>query len=317
MNRQTTVLPANAESAISRAVDMLHQGRLVAFPTETVYGLGADATREGAVARIFDAKVRPSFNPLIVHVANRGAAQNLAIWNDRAERLSATLWPGPLTLVLHRRADIPISKLASAGLETIAIRVPNHPVAAQLLEAVDRPIAAPSANPSGQLSPTTAEHVRSALNGKIDLILDAGPCLVGLESTIIDVSGDAPILLRPGGTPVEKLTEILDEPIESALPGEVRAPGMLSQHYSPSTPMRLNAQKAEAGEILLWFGPDAPETEYNLSARGDLLEAAANLFALLHRLDALNADRIAVAPVPDVGLGRAINDRLQRAAAAV
>lgn len=303
----TKILPADRDG-FAAAAALLASGGLVAFPTETVYGLGADATNDIAVARVFTAKGRPSFNPLIVHVADLAAAQEIAVFDEMALRLAAAFWPGPLTLVLPLRAGHGIAPLVSAGLETIALRVPAHPVAQSLLSACGSPIAAPSANPSGQISPTTAAHVAAGLAGKLDAIVDGGACDVGLESTIV---GGSPLaLLRPGGLPVEAI-ETLVGPLAPA--GQnITAPGQLASHYAPKATVRLNANSAHRGEVLLGFGP--MQSDLNLSMSGDLTEAAANLFGHLHRLDATKRP-IAVAPIPNIGLGRAINDRLKRAAA--
>lgn len=317
MDQLTPVLSADNDQAIARAADLLRDGRLVAFPTETVYGLGADAADDRAVAKIYEVKQRPSFNPLIVHFADQAALSSHIEWNDRAERLAAEFWPGPLTLVLQRQVNSSISKLASAGLDTLAVRVPDHPVAAALLRAAHRPIAAPSANPAGAMSPTTAQHVYDGLSGNIDLILDDGRCQVGLESTVVNVRDSTPQLLRPGGITEEQLVSCLGGHLVGLTSSELRSPGMLSRHYSPSTPLRLDVEVPQSGEILLGFGPDCPATPYNLSRAGDLIEAAANLFAILHAIDVQGAHCIAVAPIPDIDLGKAINDRLRRAAATV
>lgn len=303
--------------AIAQAGRLLATGGLVAFPTETVYGLGADATDDRAVARIFAAKARPRFNPLIVHVAETRAAKELAIFDERARSVAERFWPGPLTLVLPRREGCPVSLLATAGLGTLAIRVPAHPVAAALLRAAGRPVAAPSANRSGSISPTTAAHVLASLDGAVDLVLDGGPCRVGLESTILDLSGPRPALLRPGGVPREAL-EPLVGPLATATEAGARptAPGQLTSHYAPALPVRLAADAARPGEALLAFGPAAPAgTTLNLSPSGDLEEAAAQLFAMLRALDRPEFTAIAVMPIPERGLGAAINDRLRRAAA--
>ncbi len=300
-------------AGLRQAAAHLSQGRLVSFPTETVYGLGADARDDTAVARIYDAKGRPSFNPLIVHVATQAAAEQFVVFDDDARRLAAAFWPGALTLVLPIKDGSGISELVTAGLQTLAVRVPDHPVATGLLAAFGGPVAAPSANPSGRVSPTTAAHVVAGLAGRIDAVVDGGACPVGVESTIVSCVG-APALLREGGIPTEKLEAclgaMLARPEDPATPV---APGQLASHYAPKGRVRLNATHAEAGETLLGFGPVA--ADLNLSPSGDLLEAAANLFAYLHRLDDLGAEAIAVSPIPDRGLGRAINDRLARAAA--
>ncbi len=298
---------------ISRAADLLRAGQLVAFPTETVYGLGADARNDSAVARIFQAKDRPQFNPLIVHVSDMNTAQEIAEFNQAAERLAATFWPGPMTLVLPLKLGAGISPLVSAGLDTIAIRIPAHPLAHNLLTHFAGPIAAPSANPSGKISPTTAQHVMAGLDGRIAAILDGGPCEVGLESTILGFDPE-PTLLRPGGLPVEAIEQCLGLPLAALNASESpTAPGQLESHYAPNAPVRLNAKSARPNETLLGFGQ--VECKINLSASGDLIEAAANLFHALRELDAQGVQNIAVSPIPDHGLGRAINDRLKRAAA--
>jgi L-threonylcarbamoyladenylate synthase len=301
---------------LAQAAQLLLKGELVAFPTETVYGLGADATNERAVARIFAVKERPSFNPLIVHVRDIASARALARWTPLAEALAAAFWPGPLTLVLERTDDCPISRLVSAGLSTLALRVPRHGIAQALISTADRPLAAPSANRSGQLSPTTAAHVAASLGNAVPLILDAGPCQVGVESTVVDATGDDLIVLRPGGVSVEKIEATLGRSVvtDMSSPATPKSPGMLEKHYAPRARLRLEAEAAHAGERLLGFGPRAPADAPNLSARGDLEEAAANLFAMLSALDDAGAEAIAVMPIPEHGLGRAINDRLRRAA---
>jgi len=314
-------------TAVERAARTLGAGGLVAFPTETVYGLGADATNGAAVARLYDAKGRPSFNPLIAHVADLDAAHRLARFDPAAERLAAAFWPGPLTLVLPRRADCPVAELATAGLETIAVRVPDHPVARAILLAFGRPVVAPSANRSGHVSPTTAQHVLADLRGRIELIVDGGATPMGLESTIVACLGE-PMLLRPGALPRADIeaTVALAEPPPAA-PTSVDdeeallAPGQLASHYAPRARLRLDAERVNAGEALLAFGPASAEgaeravLALNLSRDGDLIEAAANLFSHLRALDGCGAATIAVMPVPHEGLGEAINDRLQRAAA--
>ena len=308
------VAPADTGS-ITEAADLLCAGELVAFPTETVYGLGADATNDSAVARVFAVKQRPRFNPLIVHVSGIEAAGRLVHLDARARHLAGRFWPGPLTMVLPGRQDSGLSLLICAGLDTVAVRAPDHPVARALLAACGRPVAAPSANVSGRISPTTAAHVAADLGEQVALIIDGGPCRVGVESTVLDLSRALPVLLRPGGIPMEELRDIVG-PMASAEDGVLRSPGMLARHYAPGRPLRLNARKAAPNEALLGFGSDSEGATLNLSPRGDLLEAAANLFAMLRALDqAPGYMGIAVAPIPEHGLGVAINDRLRRAAA--
>lgn len=304
---------------IAKAGQLIRDGALVAFPTETVYGLGADATNGEAVARIFAAKGRPSFNPLIVHVPDLAGAERLAHLTPHGRKLAAAFWPGPLTLVMQRRTDAPIADLATAGLPTLAVRVPSHPVAQALLAASGRPVAAPSANRSGHVSPTLAQHVKEDLGNRVDLILDAGAAALGLESTVIDVSGETAVLLRPGGIPAEAIEAVLGTTLSAPVnnPEAPTAPGMLASHYAPTARLRLNATAALDNEALLAFGPAAPSRRMviNLSPAGDLTEAAAHLFAALRAFDAAGYDAVAVMPVPGEGLGRAINDRLRRAAA--
>jgi L-threonylcarbamoyladenylate synthase len=314
-------------SGIARAATLLRAGALVAFGTETVYGLGADATNARAVAEIFAAKGRPHFNPLICHYPNAAAAFAQVQANAMAHRLAATLWPGPLTLVLPRQADCPVALLAGAGLQTLAVRVPAHDTALALLRAVDRPVAAPSANRSGQVSPTTARHVLDGLTGRIVAVLDSGPCDVGVESTVLDLTGAQPVLLRPGGATIEAI-EALVGPVARGISHAVaqaartlRSPGLMVSHYAPDAPVRLNAHAVRDNEALLAFGPEPPGAGvmFQLSASRDLTEAAANLFVGLRRLDAdatrLGLVGIAVMPLPEHGLGLALNDRLRRAAA--
>lgn len=317
--RRARILPAEAR-AIVEAAELLRAGGLVAFPTETVYGLGADATNEAAVEALYAAKRRPPHNPLIVHVESRAAAEPLALLDRRAERLVQRFWPGPLTLVLPRREGSAISRLATAGLATLAIRVPAHPVALALLEAARVPVVAPSANRSGRVSPTSASDVAVELGDAIELILDAGPCRIGVESTVIDLSEpDRPVLLRPGGVPREAIEEILGPLCEpSSSEDRPRSPGRLASHYAPSLPVRLDALEVEPDEALLAFGPEVPPgafVTFNLSPSGDLAEAARRLYAFLRAADRSGARRIAVVPIPAVGLGEAIRDRLERAAA--
>jgi len=300
------------DDAIADAARILREGGLVAFPTETVYGLGADATNGRAVARVFEAKGRPSFNPLIVHVHELAEAESHAVFTDKAHILARGFWPGPLTLVLPRRADCGLSELVSAGLDTVALRVPSHSIARRLIAAAGRPLAAPSANASGKITATTAAHVAQSLGDRVDLILDGGATPFGLESTVIGFEGDQPLLLRSGAIPREPLEAAIGA-LARPSNARVQSPGQLSSHYAPRGTLRLGAREAGSGETLLAFGPDAPPAALNLSLTGDLREAAANLFAMLHALN--EAPAIAVMPIPDKGLGEAINDRLRRAAA--
>jgi L-threonylcarbamoyladenylate synthase len=315
MSDPTLTLPGS-DAGLRTAAGLLAAGALVAFPTETVYGLGADARSERAVEAIFAAKGRPAYNPLIVHVADLPAAERLAEFSPEARALAGRFWPGPLTLVLPRRADSGLSARATAGLPTVALRVPAHPVARRLLAAFGGPLAAPSANPSGGVSPTTAAHVLDGLGGRIAAVVDGGACPVGIESTVLGFADGAPVLLRPGGLPLETLAAALGrEP--GAAPAGISAPGQLASHYAPRAPLRLTAAAAGPDEVWLGFGP-GPDG-LNLSPSGDLAEAAASLFARLREADALaartGAGGIAVAPIPRTGLGHAINDRLARAAA--
>ncbi|HEY8611151.1 MAG TPA: L-threonylcarbamoyladenylate synthase [Roseomonas sp.] len=310
---------------IERAAALLREGALVAFPTETVYGLGADATNGRAVAAIYAAKGRPSFNPLISHFPDVEAAFAEVVPDDHAARLAARFWPGPLTLVLPRRATSRIDHLTGAGLDTLAVRVPAHPLALALLRAAGRPVAAPSANRSGGVSPTTADHVLEGLSGRIAAVLDGGPCAVGVESTVLDLSGARPVLLRPGGVTAEAIEALLGPLARPGLAGAeeeaLRSPGMMLSHYAPALPVRLGARDVGPDEALLAFGPPLPGAGavWNLSEAADPAEAAARLFAGLRWLDAEGARRglrgIAAMPVPPEGLGEAINDRLARAAA--
>jgi L-threonylcarbamoyladenylate synthase len=321
---KTQILPAG-EAAVAAAVRSLADGGLVAFPTETVDGLGAYATNPAAIARLYRAKGRPAFNPLIAHVRDLAAAGLIARFDTRAIALAEAFWPGPLTLVLPKTKNCKVADLATAGLDSIAIRVPAHPLARAILRAFGGPVVAPSANLSGHVSPTTAAHVQGDLAGRIDLIVDGGPVAVGVESSIVGCFGE-PMLLRPGGLPRGEIERVLGrtlvQPPEDADndTGQPLAPGMLASLYAPRTPLRLNAERIEAGEALLAFGPgalpgaDSANAVMNLSAQGDLAEAAANLFGYLRALDARGARAIAVMPVPDDGLGEAINDRLRRAA---
>jgi len=321
-----TRIVAAGDTAIAEAARLLAAGLLVAFPTETVYGLGADATNGEAVARLYAAKGRPRFNPLIAHVVGLEAARQLAKFGPDALRLAQTFWPGPLTLVMPKAPGCRVAELATAGLDSIAVRVPDHPVAQKILAALGRPVVAPSANRSGHVSPTTAAHVLADLTGRIDLIVDGGATAVGVESTIVACLRE-PTLLRPGGLPRQAIEQALGRPLADAIAGGTEAgeaplaPGMLASHYAPHTRLRLGAARVDAGEALLAFGPkladDAAKAVLilNLSARGDTIEAAANLFSHLRALDAAGATAIAVMPVPHDGLGEAINDRLNRAAA--
>ena len=308
----TEMLTQNV-AGVRRAASLLQAGGLIAMPTETVYGLAADARNDRAVARIFEVKGRPRFNPLIVHVADAETAQRYVEWSDLAARLAQAFWPGALTLVLPLRADSGLSPLVTADLPTLAVRVPAHPLAHELLRAFDGPLAAPSANPSGKISPTTAAHVAAGLSGRIEGILDGGACPVGVESTILGLFED-PGLLRPGGLPQEALESCLGGPLKVHQSGDpLIAPGQMTSHYAPGATVRLNATEVEAEELLLGFGD--VDCALNLSETGDLTEAAANLFHHLHALDDKAPKGIAVSPIPEVGLGRAINDRLRRAAA--
>lgn len=310
-----TVTLAPDDAGIVEAARLLAAGELVAFPTETVYGLGGDARDDLAVARIYQAKGRPSFNPLIVHLPDLTAVDRIAQVGPKAQRLAAAFWPGPLTLVLPLRESAGISPLVTAGLDTVAVRVPAHPLAQRLLRVFDGPLAAPSANPSGRVSPTRASHVLEGLTGRIAAVLDGGPCAVGLESTIV-LPDPTPVLLRPGGVPVEALEAALGEPFASG--GDAAkptSPGQLVSHYAPDAALRMQATGPRPGEVLVGFGP--VKGDLSLSETGDLVEAAARLFQTLREADRLAGPdgRIAFAPVPETGLGRAINDRLRRAAA--
>ncbi len=320
----TPILPASG-AAVAAAARCLTEGGLVGFPTETVYGLGADATNPAAIARLYQAKGRPSFNPLIAHVGDLEAARRIGRFDATATALAEAFWPGPLTLVLPRTNDCAVADLATAGLDTVAIRVPAHPLARKILRAFGGPVVAPSANLSGHVSPTAAAHVHSDLAGRIDLIVDGGAVAVGVESTIVGCF-ETPMLLRPGGLPRGEIERVLGRslvrPVDEAGhdTSQPLAPGMLASHYAPRTRVRLNAVSVEAGEALLAFGlnrvpgVDAATVTMNLSAQGDLNEAAANLFGYLRALDSRRARAIAVMPVPHHGLGEAINDRLRRAA---
>ena len=303
--KTTETLKADGKG-IARAAEILRAGGLVAFPTETVYGLGADARNDRAVARIFDAKGRPSFNPLIVHVSGLPMAEAFGHLPPGARDLIDPDWPEALSIVVPLREGSGLSQLVTAGNPSVALRCPTSPVAQALIRALGGPIAAPSANPSGRVSPTTAEHVLSGLDGRIDAVIDGGPSASGLESTIIGFLGNGPVVLRDGGfqSDLPRATEAKDAPV---------APGQLASHYAPTASVRLDATEAHPGEFLLGFGPVTGDL--TLSGTGDLVEAAANLYAALHEADARGVTRLAVAPIPDIGLGRAINDRLRRAAA--
>lgn len=312
------VRPANAET-IEAAGRLIRDGTLVAFPTETVYGLGGDATSGEAVARIFAAKGRPSFNPLIVHVPDAGAAMRIGHFCPQAQTLAKAFWPGPLTLVVPRCPEAPIADLVTAGLDTIALRVPRHPVAQALLAAAGRPVAAPSANRSGHVSPTLARHVDDDLGGRTGMILDGGAATLGLESTVVGFPEDRATLLRPGAIPAEAIEAVLGTQLAATDPATAAplAPGMLASHYAPKARLRLNVTEVADEEALLAFGPAAASRRMiiNLSPTGDLTEAAANLFAALRAFDTAGCEAVAVMPVPVEGLGAAINDRLRRAAA--
>jgi L-threonylcarbamoyladenylate synthase len=322
MTREPILVPANRES-ITRAANLLREGKLVAFPTETVYGLGADATSDHAVAALYAAKGRPHFNPLIIHVAENKALDPLIEWTETARRLADQFWPGPLTLVLPRRRDAKVSLLASAGMDTLAVRIPSHPIAQLLLKEVGIPIAAPSANASGKLSPTAPVHVAASLGTKVDLILAAGESNIGLESTVLNLTSPTPTILRPGGITREQLEWLLGTvgSFSGTANQTPMAPGLQASHYAPDLPLRLNANGATEDEALLTFGPDrlikGGAVRLSLSPRGDLQEAASNLFAMLRQVDTPNFQRIAVTSIPAVGLGVAINDRLERAAVRV
>jgi L-threonylcarbamoyladenylate synthase len=317
---------SNIQNDIRHAATLLSKGQLVAFPTETVYGLGANALSDSAVAAIYAAKERPSFNPLIVHVATLEQANTYAVFSERALLLARHFWPGPLTLVLPRREGCALSLLVSAGLDSVAIRMPAHPLAQALLHETQLPIAAPSANRSGRVSPTAASHVQEELGDDVAMILDGGPCHVGLESTVVDMTCPHPAILRPGTVTPQQISHMLGVQVSvntAAQPGDkLASPGMLASHYAPRLPVRLNATSVKADEALLAFGKNIPSgalVTQNLSPGGNLQEAAANLFRMLRLLDASDATGIAVMPVPeegeDNGLGVAINDRLRRASA--
>jgi L-threonylcarbamoyladenylate synthase len=312
-----TRIVAADSGTIAEAAKLVRHGRLVAFPTETVYGLGANALDGDAVAGIFAAKDRPRFNPLIVHVRDREEAGDLVQFNPLATALAEAFWPGGLTLVLPRREPCPLALLVSGGLPTAAIRAPAHPIARSLVDAAGVPIAAPSANRAGRISPTSAADAADELQGRVDLILDGGPCPLGIESTVIGFNQNRPILLRPGAVSREDIEHLVGR-LHDPDNGAIQAPGMMASHYAPRARLRLDAMTVEQGEALLAFGPDVPKgarSVGNLSESGDLREAAVNLFSMLRRLDKSGAETIAVMPIPDHGLGEAINDRLARAAA--
>ena len=309
------------DDLLQRASHYLHEDQLVAFPTETVYGLGGNALSDEAVAAIYAAKGRPEFNPLIVHVCSLEEAKKYAQFTPVAETLAQNFWPGPLTLVLKRHANCLLSLLVSAGMDTVAIRVPAHPLAQALLRECGLPLAAPSANRSGRVSPTEASHVLEELGNRVALILNGGACEVGIESTVVDTTGESPIILRPGSISAEELSKILLIPVQYNTTDNVQSPGMLASHYAPNCQVRLNAELVDSSEALLAFGANVPHGAFhteNLSIKGDLKESAANLFRMLRLLDRCGAKRIAVMPIPETGtenaLGIAINDRLKRAA---
>ena len=321
--RNTERLPSDA-AGLARAAELLHDGGLVAFPTETVYGLGGDATRAEAVAGIYAAKERPRFNPLIAHVASAAAAFAQGAFDPAARALATTFWPGPLTLVVPAAPGCTVCDLARAGLDSVALRVPEHRLARDLLNRVGRPVAAPSANRSGHVSPTSADHVLADLDGRIDAVLDGGPAQVGVESTVVACLGGPPRLLRPGGATRTAIERVIGGPLADAEDADAeapRAPGLLASHYAPRAQVRLEAGAIQPGEAALLFGQARPagldqaRAVLNLSPRGDLVEAAAHLFAHLRALDESGATAIAVAPIPDADLGEALNDRLRRAAA--
>jgi L-threonylcarbamoyladenylate synthase len=309
-----------SEEEIRAAAQLLRQGKLVAFPTETVYGLGGDASNNQAVAAIYAAKGRPKFNPLISHVGDLAGALELGVFNEDARRLAQAFWPGPLSIVVPRTEGCRVSMLASAGLSSIALRVPSHPVARKLIRETGLPIVAPSANPSGGISPTLASHVRAGLGDRVAMVLDGGPCTVGIESTIVKCMGGEPVLLRPGGVKKSEIEELLQKKLllETMKAGRPDAPGQLEQHYAPKAKVILDVIWPRFDVGLLAFGPDVPQHPgpvLNLSKTGDLEEAAANLFRMMHELDGTGVQTIAVMPIPHEGLGEAINDRLVRAAA--
>ncbi|HIM19930.1 MAG TPA: threonylcarbamoyl-AMP synthase [Rhodospirillales bacterium] len=304
----------SGSKGLQRARLAIQAGDIVAFSTETVYGLGADATNNQAVAKIFKTKGRPRFNPLIVHVLNENDAKNLVSWNTAANKLSRAFWPGPLTLVLPRLPGCKVSFLANAGLDTLAIRVPSHNLARKLLSSTDCPIAAPSANKFGRMSPTTALHVDEEFGPELTLILDGGPCALGLESTVVDLTTKRPVLLRPGSITNEEIGTVIGPIATATQHSKIKSPGMLDRHYAPKASLRLNVNAPVDGEVLVGFGPLAPDGAVNLSPAGDLLEAATNFFSTLRELDSAGNKKLAIMPIPTSGLGFAINDRLKRAA---
>ena len=306
------VVPAD-DAAVTAAADLLRGGQIVAIPTETVYGLAADASNANAVALVYAAKGRPDFNPLIVHVPDKAAAERLAVFDELAERLAAAFWPGPMTLVLPLREGAPVTNAVTAGLPTIAIRCPAHAVMQAVLTKSRLNLAAPSANKSGGISPTRAEHVLASLGGAVPMILDGGPCSAGLESTIVAVRENGWQILRPGPVTAEMIAALVGTPPVPVADTGIEAPGQLVSHYAPAKPVRLNAETAEPGEWLIGFGAIAGDD--NLSQGSDLNHAAANLFDALHKADASERHAIAIAPIPLHGIGEAINDRLARAAA--
>lgn len=303
------------ENAFAAAAT-LARGDLVGLPTETVYGLGADATDAEAVAKIFAAKDRPHFNPLISHVASLEAAEALGVFSPLARKLAEAFWPGPLSLVVPRQPDCAVCDLACAGLDTIALRVPSHPLMQQVLRAFGKPVAAPSANVSGRPSPTTADHVLAEFGDKLTLVVDGGPCAVGLESAVVAVIGDQATLLRLGGLSRAELEAVAGPLLapDASSKTAPASPGMVLRHYAPSAPVRLNGTSAGSGEVMIGFGPGFDGADFNLSAAGDVVEAAAHLFSMLRAADALNPSAIVIATIPETGLGEAIADRLRRAA---
>jgi L-threonylcarbamoyladenylate synthase len=308
---KTKILNKDREG-IKIAATQLRLGKLVAFPTETVYGLGANAFMNEAVASIYEAKRRPNFNPLIVHFNCVNDVKQHVIWNEWSEKLATKFWPGAVTFILKRAKNSKLSLLVSAGLETVAVRIPSHKIARTLIKEAACPIAAPSANSSGKISPTKAEHVKISLRDKIPYIVNGGSCTIGLESTVINLSTDKPMILRSGGISAEQIAKIVGPISVCDNDDMILSPGMLDRHYAPDIPIRLNATKFSETENILGFGPDAPHSAFNLSSTGDLIEAASNLFDFMHKLNKPGAKPIAVMPIPEVGLGLAINDRLRR-----